>query len=51
MASEETQERILKAIELGRTVFHYGWIPFVIYVGYSRSSPQPSLIRLLTPLA
>ncbi|KIJ56986.1 hypothetical protein M422DRAFT_238567 [Sphaerobolus stellatus SS14] len=51
MPSDETRERIYKAVELGRTVLHYGWIPFVIYVGYTRSSPQPSLIKLLTPLA
>ncbi|KEP55327.1 putative import receptor subunit Tom7 [Rhizoctonia solani 123E] len=39
------QELMLKAIDLGRTVLHYGWIPFIIYVGYTRSSPQPSLIK------
>ena len=26
-------------------VVHYGWIPFIIYVGYTRSNPQPSLIK------
>ncbi|TFY56579.1 hypothetical protein EVJ58_g7552 [Rhodofomes roseus] len=45
MPSEETKERIIKAVELGRTVIHYGWIPFIIYIGYSRSNPQPSLIK------
>lgn len=28
-----------------KTVLHYGWIPFIIYVGYTRSNPQPSLIK------
>ncbi len=28
-----------------QTVVHYGWIPFIIYVGYTRSNPQPSLIK------
>lgn len=28
-----------------QTVIHYGWIPFIIYVGYTRSNPQPSLIK------
>jgi hypothetical protein len=28
-----------------QTVLHYGWIPFIIYVGYTRSNPQPSLIK------
>lgn len=28
-----------------QTALHYGWIPFIIYVGYTRSNPQPSLIK------
>ncbi|KAF8238978.1 hypothetical protein L208DRAFT_1239560 [Tricholoma matsutake] len=39
------QERIVKAIEVGRTIIHYGWIPLIIYVGFTRSNPQPSLIK------
>ncbi|KAF9504740.1 hypothetical protein BS47DRAFT_1307689, partial [Hydnum rufescens UP504] len=42
---DSLQERILKIVEFSRTVFHYGWIPFIILVGYSRSQPQPSLIK------
>ncbi|KAF8260632.1 Tom7-domain-containing protein [Lactarius quietus] len=45
MPSEETKERVVRAIDFGRTVLHYGWIPFIIYVGYTRSNPQPSLIK------
>ncbi|KIR25714.1 hypothetical protein I307_05385 [Cryptococcus deuterogattii 99/473] len=33
------------------TVFSVGWIPLIIYIGYRNSSPQPSLIKLITPLA
>ncbi|KAF8524704.1 mitochondrial import receptor subunit TOM7 [Hysterangium stoloniferum] len=51
MPSDETKERILKVVEFGRTILHYGWIPLIIYVGYKQSTPQPSLIKLLTPLA
>ncbi|KAJ6466669.1 mitochondrial import receptor subunit TOM7 [Mycena vitilis] len=51
MPSEETKERIVKVIEVGRSVLHYGWIPFIIYVGFTRSNPQPSLIKLISPLA
>ncbi|KAH9959866.1 Tom7-domain-containing protein [Russula dissimulans] len=51
MPSEETKERIIRAIDLGRTVLHYGWIPCIIYLGYTRSNPQPSLIKLISPLA
>ena len=56
-----SQERVIRAIDFGRvcsfnfhqcrstdsaqTVLHYGWIPFIIYVGYTRSNPQPSLIK------
>ncbi|KAI0353070.1 Tom7-domain-containing protein [Trametes cingulata] len=51
MPSEETKERIIKAVDLARVVVHYAWIPFIIYVGYTRSNPQPSLIKLISPLA
>jgi len=51
MFSDENKERISKAIDLGRTVIHYAWIPVIIYVGYTRSKPQPSLISLFSPLA
>ncbi|KAI0638412.1 Tom7-domain-containing protein [Trametes polyzona] len=51
MPSEETKERIIKAVDLARVAVHYAWIPFIIYVGYTRSNPQPSLIKLISPLA
>ncbi|KAF5358929.1 hypothetical protein D9758_004840 [Tetrapyrgos nigripes] len=51
MPSEDTKERIAKVIEVGRTVFHYAWVPMIIYVGFTRSNPQPSLIKLISPLA
>ena len=31
-----------------QTVLHYGWIPLIIYVGFTRSNPQPSLIKYAT---
>ncbi|KZT24577.1 hypothetical protein NEOLEDRAFT_1179252 [Neolentinus lepideus HHB14362 ss-1] len=51
MPSEETKESLIKVVEVGRTILHYGWIPLIIYVGYTRSTPQPSLIKLISPLA
>ncbi|KAK0190577.1 mitochondrial import receptor subunit TOM7 [Armillaria mellea] len=51
MPSEDTKETIAKIVELGRTALHYGWIPLIIYVGFTRSNPQPSLIKLISPLA
>ncbi|KAL2162654.1 hypothetical protein VTH06DRAFT_6490 [Thermothelomyces fergusii] len=49
--SEETRERIAKIIEISRVVIHYGYLPFVLYLGYTRSDPRPSIIRLLSPLS
>ncbi|PWN25977.1 hypothetical protein BDZ90DRAFT_254611 [Jaminaea rosea] len=43
--SEDSRERINRIIAIGHNVVHYGWVPFVLYVGYTRSSPQPSLIK------
>jgi TOM7 family len=34
-----------------QTFLHYGWIPFIIYVGYTRSNPQPSLIKCVFRLS
>ncbi|KIK29218.1 hypothetical protein PISMIDRAFT_90011 [Pisolithus microcarpus 441] len=45
MPSEETKERITKVVDVARTVIHYGWIPLIIYIGYTRSSPQPTVIK------
>ncbi|KAF9266341.1 Tom7-domain-containing protein [Marasmius fiardii PR-910] len=51
MPSEDTKERIAKVVDVSRTILHYGWIPLIIYVGFTRSNPQPSLIKLISPLA
>ncbi|KJA29793.1 hypothetical protein HYPSUDRAFT_174666 [Hypholoma sublateritium FD-334 SS-4] len=51
MPSEDTKERINKAVEIGRTILHYGWIPLIIYVGFTRSNPKPELFKLISPLA
>ncbi|KAL9934112.1 hypothetical protein V8E36_007194 [Tilletia maclaganii] len=49
--SDETKERIGRLLDISKNVIHYGWVPFVLYVGWTRSNPQPSLIRLISPLA
>ncbi|KAF8969401.1 hypothetical protein BDZ97DRAFT_1915358 [Flammula alnicola] len=64
MPSEDTKERINKVVEVGRefgllttshpviqTILHYGWIPLIIYVGFTRSNPKPELFKLISPLA
>ncbi|EFQ27924.1 TOM7 family protein [Colletotrichum caudatum] len=49
--SEESKERIGKIIEISRIAIHYGYLPLVLYLGYTRSEPRPSVIRLLSPLS
>ncbi|KAG0373128.1 MAG: Tom7-domain-containing protein [Linnemannia gamsii] len=49
--NHETKEVILKVTDVVKTVVHFGFIPFVIYLGFTRSDPKPSLIRLILPLA
>ncbi|GAW25596.1 putative TOM7 family protein [Rosellinia necatrix] len=48
--SEESKERIGKIIELSKFAMHYGYLPLILYFGYTRSDPRPSIIRLLSPL-
>ncbi|KAF6819754.1 tom7 family protein [Colletotrichum sojae] len=43
--SEETKERIGKIIEISRIAIHYGYLPLVLYLGYTRSEPRPPFIR------
>ncbi|KAK4184306.1 TOM7 family protein [Podospora australis] len=49
--SEESKERIGKIIELSRVAIHYGYLPLILYLGYTRSEPRPSVIRILSPLS
>jgi len=39
------QERIARVIDVSRIAIHYGYLPLIIYLGYTRSNPRPSLIR------
>ncbi|CAL3966051.1 unnamed protein product [Diplocarpon coronariae] len=43
--SEESKERIGKVIDYSRVAIHYGYLPLVLYLGYTFSEPRPSLIR------
>ncbi|CCF41595.1 TOM7 family protein [Colletotrichum higginsianum] len=49
--SEESKERIGKIIEISRIAIHYGYLPLVLYLGYTRSEPRPPFIRLISPLS
>ena len=39
------------SLKTTQTVLHYGWIPMIIYIGYTRSSPQPMFIKCVLPLS
>ncbi|KAL8371708.1 hypothetical protein RB595_001491 [Gaeumannomyces hyphopodioides] len=43
--SEESKERIGKLIDVSRVVIHYGYLPLILYLGYTRSEPRPSVIK------
>ncbi|EYB27587.1 hypothetical protein FG05_13128 [Fusarium graminearum] len=45
--SEESKERIAKLIDVSRVAIHYGYLPLILYLGYTRSEPRPSVIRML----
>ncbi|KAL4989053.1 TOM7 family-domain-containing protein [Aspergillus falconensis] len=49
--SEETKERISKVIDVSRVAVHYGYLPLILYLGYTYSEPRPSLFKLFSPLA
>jgi len=48
--TDETKERISRVLDAGRVALHYGWIPLVLYVGWSQSAPRPNFMKLLSPL-
>ncbi|KAF7714134.1 Uncharacterized protein PECH_000318 [Penicillium ucsense] len=43
--SEETKERVSKVIDISRVAIHYGYLPLIVYLGYSYSEPKPSLFK------
>ncbi|KAK6330828.1 hypothetical protein TWF718_003026 [Orbilia javanica] len=46
--SEETKERITRIIDISRVAIHYGYLPLILYIGYTHSEPKPSIIRYIT---
>ncbi|CCC71178.1 hypothetical protein NCAS_0G02910 [Naumovozyma castellii] len=48
--SDESKERISKILDLTHNVAHYGWIPFVLYLGWAHTPNRPNLFNLLSPL-
>jgi len=49
--SDENKERIIWAQGVAQAAVHYGWLPLVLYYGWTVSNPRPSFIKLVTPLA
>jgi import receptor subunit TOM7 len=49
--SEESKERIGRIIDVARVSIHYGYLPLILYLGYTYSNPRPALIHLLSPLS
>ncbi|EFR03301.1 hypothetical protein MGYG_06301 [Nannizzia gypsea CBS 118893] len=43
--SEETKERISKVIDVSRVAIHYGYLPLIVYLGYTYSEPRPALFK------
>lgn len=43
--ADTPQERISRLIDLSRVAVHYGYLPLILYLGYTRSDPKPALIR------
>ncbi|KAL6944419.1 translocase of the outer mitochondrial membrane [Hanseniaspora osmophila] len=48
--SDESKERLSKVLNMGQSIAHYGWIPFILYLGWSNTSSRPNLFNLLSPL-
>ncbi|KAI3638341.1 hypothetical protein MIR68_003952 [Amoeboaphelidium protococcarum] len=42
---------VQRVVQFGAWAFHYGFIPFLLYLGYTKSNPKPSIMRLISPLA
>ena len=45
MGGLTVQERIVRLVDITKTIVHYGWVPFVIYVGFMSSQPRPNLLK------
>lgn len=48
--SEESKERLTKALATAQTITHYGWLPLVVYLGWASTQQKPNLVSLLSPL-
>ncbi|KAI8057579.1 TOM7 family-domain-containing protein [Gilbertella persicaria] len=49
--NDSTKDTLYKVADVTKTIIHWGFIPFVIYLGMTRSNPRPSILKLVSPLA
>lgn len=42
------QERIARIIDVSRVAIHYGYLPLILYLGWSQSQPKPSIVRYVS---
>lgn len=47
--SDESKERISSLLDYSKTISHYGFIPLVLYLGWSSTPSRPGLLNLLSP--
>ncbi|GAV56070.1 hypothetical protein ZYGR_0AZ02420 [Zygosaccharomyces rouxii] len=48
--SDESKERISKILSMSHTIVHYGWMPFILYLGWAHTANRPNILNLLSPL-
>ncbi|EIE89054.1 hypothetical protein RO3G_13765 [Rhizopus delemar RA 99-880] len=44
--NDSTKDTLYKVADVTKTVIHWGFIPFVIYLGITRSNPRPSILSV-----
>ncbi|CAK9442184.1 uncharacterized protein LODBEIA_P59270 [Lodderomyces beijingensis] len=47
--SDESKERIVKLLDYSKVIAHYGFIPLILYLGWSATPSKPSILSLLSP--
>ncbi|KAL2912815.1 translocase of the outer mitochondrial membrane [Polyrhizophydium stewartii] len=49
--NDETRERIARLMDWSKRAIHVGFIPLIIYLGFTATFPRPSFIKIISPLA
>lgn len=48
---EDIREKLVKSMAVARRVLHVGWIPLIIYFGFTQSPNTPSILKIISPFA